>query len=236
MKLRVSRTDIVRSGLMSFVLLLFMTASVTQASAKEERHQSAYQIRHEVWGKVGTLTQDIVIDGADATITTHLTIHVSFLGIAVHRMDAQWHEQWEGGTLSFFDGTTVTNGNTESITGHRGDNSFIIQTPQGTQEAPLDIHPVNPWSTRFVEATVFMSPETGRITRSHFVDAGANRLEIDDKTVVVRTFRTNTAGEHTLHFNQNGDLVRFEHSDGLGKIIVTRVDAGNSQFEPAGPF
>ena len=236
MRLSGSRTNIVRSGLMSFALLLFLTSGVTQASAKEERHHAAYQVRHEVWGKVGTLTQDIVIDEADATITTHLTIRVSFLGIAVHRMNARWHEQWEGDTLSFFDGTTVTNGNTESITGHRGDNSFIIQTAQGTQEAPLDIHPVNPWSTRFVEANVFMSPETGRITRSHFVDAGASRLEINDKTVVVRTFRTNTAGEHTLHFSQNGGLVRFEHSDALGKIIVTRVDAGNSQFEAAGPF
>jgi MFS family permease len=236
MRLKVSGTNIARGGIISFVFLLFLTSGVIQAFAGEEMRQSTYQVRHELWGEVGTLTQDIVIHGADSTITTRLTIHVSLLGITVHRMNAEWHEQWEGGVLSIFEGTTVTNGDTVSISGHRSGHSFIIQTPQGTLEAPLSIHPVNPWSTRFVEANFFMSPETGRITRSHFVDAGPNCLDIGDKTVVVRTFRTIADGEHTLHFSQSGGLVRFEHSDALGKIIVTRVDEGDSQFEPTGPF
>ena len=69
-----------------------------------------------------------------------------------------------------------------------------------------------------------MSPETGRLTRSQFVDGGTSHLELGDKIIEVQNYHTTADGEHALYFNEDGKLIRFEYSDTLGKVFISRLE------------
>lgn len=64
--------------------------------------------------------------------------------------------------------TTTRNGNPISISGQQEDGRFVVRTQQREFAVPADIHPVHPWSLRFVRAATLISPESGRTFQHPF--------------------------------------------------------------------
>lgn len=229
-----SKSDSKLGTVAAAVVVSVAALLASSASAHDISERTVFQIRHAIWGDVGTLTQEVARSGATAEISTCLIVRVSLLGVTIHSQRGDWFEKWQDGFLDRFNGTTVTNGDIERVTGRRDGDGFTIRSNNETRDAPAEIQPVNPWSKKFVEATVFMSPETGRITHSQFKEEGLMQLELGDGYVQVTAYRANADGEHWVYFDDKGMLVRFKHTDSLGAIYVTRLKEGEA--DPAAPL
>ena len=133
------------------------------AAAEERSERLNYRIHHQLWGDIGTLSEEIRSDGTSTRVVTEIDVHVALFGFTLHDAHGQWNEVWQDGYLQQFDATTIADGTTEITEGRKAGGAFVIRAGKKRTEAPADVQPVNPWSLQFVHATTLMSPETGRL-------------------------------------------------------------------------
>ncbi len=132
-------------------LLSLLLAGMGRPAAAADTRQLVYDVKHSVFGDIGTYTNVIESLSGTTTIKTAAHFLVKALGVGLHREDAQRVEQWQGGRLIFFHGITVKNGDTTEVSGKAEGSNFVITSPLGTITAPGSIKPANPWSSRSLE-------------------------------------------------------------------------------------
>jgi hypothetical protein len=128
------------------------------------REVYTYRVIHPTYGDIGTYTNTVDRSGEDANVQTELKIVVKKIGIVVYRQEARRAEHWRHERLMSFESVTVTNGTKLEVRGEARDNGFAITTPSGTQIAPGNVHPSNPWSAMVLKTDYMMSTKTGRLT------------------------------------------------------------------------
>src|SRR5580700_2770017 len=91
-------------------LLALIAAGAAQPHpAYADTRQLVYDVKHSVFGDIGTYTNQIEQSGAIITVKTTAHFLVKALGVGLHREDATRTEQWQGDRLIFFHGVTVKN-------------------------------------------------------------------------------------------------------------------------------
>src|SRR5215471_232100 len=105
-----------------------------------------YTIQHPQYGDIGTYVDTVVQDGDTRRIETKMHVAVKILGITMFREEADRTEIWRGDRLVGFDGVTTTNGEAMEVHGKAQGDAFLIQSPRGTEIAPADIYPSDPWA------------------------------------------------------------------------------------------
>jgi hypothetical protein len=128
------------------------------------REVYTYRVIHPTYGDIGTYTNTVDRSGEDANVQTELKIVVKKIGIVVYRQEARRAEHWRHERLMSFESVTVTNGTKLEVRGEARGNGFAITTPSGTQIAPGNVHPSNPWSAMVLKTDYMMSTKTGRLT------------------------------------------------------------------------
>ena len=136
-------------------LLIGLYGGAAQAMAESPR-QLTYDVKHSVFGDIGTYVNTIETSGAMTTVKTAAHFLVKAMGVGLHREDAQRVEQFQGDRLVFFHGVTVKNGETLEVQGKAAGNNFVINSPAGTTTAPASVKPANPWSAQSIESTDMM--------------------------------------------------------------------------------
>src|ERR1700733_3716168 len=142
-----------------------MVSSVSGGSvpaAADAPRELVYQVKHSVFGEIGTYTNLIETSGAVITIKTAAHFAVKALGVGLHNEEAQRVEQFQGDRLIFFHGVTVKNGDKIEIKGEAKGNNFVIESPAGTITAPASVKPANPWSPSSIDSTTMMRVDTGK--------------------------------------------------------------------------
>jgi hypothetical protein len=190
-------------------------------AAHEHTDQFHYRIHHQLWGDIGTITEDIRSVGASSHVVTKLDIHVALLGVTLHDAHGTWDEVWENGTLKEFHAKTLVDGTTEIIDGRNEGKVFAIVAGSKRSEAPADVQPVNPWSLQFIRAKTLMSPETGRLIPATAYDDGLTMVQVAGSHERLHHYVVDAAGQHHLYFDEGGTLVQFEFSDITGKATIT---------------
>ena len=191
------------------------------AAAQERNERLNYRIHHQLWGDIGTISEEIRSDGATTRVATNLDIHVALFGITLHDARGTWNEVWEDGSLREFRATTIVDGTTETTEGRNEGKVFAIRAGEKRSEAPADVQPVNPWSLQFVRAKTLMSPESGRLMPAVSRDEGMATVPVQGSAARLHHYTVDAGGTHHLYFDDEGTMVQFEVADITGKATIT---------------
>src|SRR5579862_3672232 len=193
--------------LVLFTLLTVGTGRATLASA--DTRQLVYDVKHSVFGDIGSYTNLIEANGAIVTIKTTAHFLVTALGVGLHREDAQRTEQWQGDRLMAFHGITKKNGDTTEIQGKAEGNNFVITSPLGTITAPGSVKPANPWSPRSIDSTTMMRVDTGKVEQGRIRDGGQTKVSVDGASVPAHEYEITGATHYKIWFDKHDIPIMF---------------------------
>ncbi len=202
-------------------LLPLLLAGMAPAAAAADTRQLVYDVKHSVFGDIGTYTNVIESLGGTTTIKTAAHFLVKALGVGLHREDAQRVEQWQGGRLIFFHGITVKNGDTTEVSGKAEGSNFVITSPLGTITAPGSIKPANPWSSRSLDSTTMMRVDTGKVEQVRVSNDGETNVTVDGSTVAAKEYEISGSTHYKIWIDKRDIPVMFVVDDDSGQVTFT---------------
>jgi hypothetical protein len=184
-----------------------------------------YRIVHATRGEIGRYANIVDRRGNETLVRSELHIAITVLGITAYRQDADRVERWHGERLTWFDGTTITNGEKLQVHGEAQGTGFAVTTPSGTIMAPANIHPSNPWSAMVLKTDTLMSTRTGKILRG--VTRGGERKPtwLDGKSMTLRQYEIISDKHEFVWLDDQGVPVAFrtqEDGDDIDFILERR--------------
>jgi hypothetical protein len=204
---------------LAVVLLLSLSSGAARAMA--ESRQLTYDVKHSVFGDIGTYSNTIDTSGTTTTVKTTAHFLVKALGVGLHREDANRVEQWQGDRLVFFHGVTVKNGETTEIKGQASGNNFVISSPLGTITAPASVRPANPWSTRSVDSNEMMRVDSGKVENVKVTSGGETNVNIDGASTAAKEYDVTGSTKYKIWFDKAGVPVMFVVDDDSGQVTFT---------------
>lgn len=202
------------------VLLVGASGGSARAMA-ESPHELVYNVKHSVFGNIGTYSNLIEKSGATTTIKTTAHFLVTALGVGLHREDAQRVEQFLGDRLTFFHGVTVKNGETTEIKGQASGNNFVIDGPAGQVTVPASVKPANPWSTASIESSEMMRVDTGKVEKVSVSGGGQTNVNIDGASMPVREYDITGGTRYKVYIDSHDTPVMFVVDDDSGQVTFT---------------
>jgi Family of unknown function (DUF6134) len=187
-------------------------AAFVVSPARASREVYTYRVLHPTYGDIGTYTNTVDRSGDDAQVETELKIAVRKIGIVVYRQEARRAEHWRNDRLLSFESVTVTNGTKLEVRGEARDNGFAITTPSGTQIAPGNVHPSNPWSAMVLKTDYMMSTKTGRLTHVRVSGGEEQAVALAGSTMRLHQYEI------------VGDKRQFVWLDGSGTPVAFRTE------------
>jgi hypothetical protein len=208
-----------KSVLVASVLLLLAPAA---RAAESPAGIYRYAVHHPTFGVIGSFTNAVESRPGETRVSTELHIKVSAI-VTLKSIDARREEVWRDGRLAAYRSATNRDGNMVAVDGRAVGDKFIVSGPNGTEEAPPDVYPSNPWSIAITRAHVFMAGESGRLYRTAFVEAPPQRITLGGRAVVARHFLAEAPTRPQLWYD--GDtLVQFSIVDNGTEILFTLDD------------
>ena len=194
-------------------------AAFVASPAEAAREVYTYRILHPTYGDIGTYTNTVDRNGDDANVQTELKIAVRKIGIVVYRQEAQRAEHWRKDRLMSFESVTVTNGTKLEVRGEARDNGFAITTASGTQIAPGNVHPSNPWSAMVLKTDYMMSTKTGRLIHVRVSGGEEEPVALAGSTVRLHQYEI------------FGDKHEYVWLDGTGTPVAFRTEEDGSPVD-----
>lgn len=201
--------------------LLVGASGGSAAAIADSPRELVYDVKHSVFGDIGSYTNLIETSGAIITIKTAAHFLVKALGVGLHREDAQRVEQWQGDRLLYFHGVTVKNGDTTEIKGQANGNNFVIDSPLGTITAPASIKPANPWSKRSIDSTTMMRVDTGKVEQVKVSGGTETNVSVDGASTTAREYDITGSTKYKIWFDQHDIPVMFVVDDDSGEVTFT---------------
>jgi hypothetical protein len=209
-------------GLRPLALLALLAAGATHPSpASADVRQLVYDVKHSVFGEIGTYTNVIEASGAIITIKTTAHFLVTALGVGLHREDAARTEQWQGDRLVFFHGITKKNGDTTEVQGKADGNNFVILGPLGTITAPGSVKPANPWSSRSLDSTSMMRVDTGKVEQVKVSGGNQTDVTVDGASTAAREYEITGSTHYKIWIDEHDIPVKFMVDDDSGQVTFT---------------
>jgi hypothetical protein len=190
-------------------------------AADADVRQLVYNVKHSVFGDIGTYTNLIETSGAITTIKTTAHFLVSALGVGLHREDAARTEQWQGGRLVFFHGITKKNGDTTEVEGKAEGGNFVISGPLGTVTAPGSIKPANPWSKSSIEAGEMMRVDNGKVEKVSVTPGAPANVTVDGASVPTKEYDIRGSTNYKVYLDSHDIPVMFVVDDDSGQVTFT---------------
>jgi hypothetical protein len=191
------------------------------AALSDSPRQLVYDVKHSVFGDIGTYTNVIEASGTVITVKTTAHFLVKALGVGLHREDAQRVEQWQGDRLVYFHGVTVKNGETTEIDGKADGNSFVIKSPLGTINAPASVKPANPWSSRSLDSTTMMRVDNGKVEQVKISGGGQTSVNVDGASTAAKEYQIVGSTKYKIWIDQHDVPVMFVVDDDSGEVTFT---------------
>jgi len=180
------------------------------------------RVKHARYGDIGTYSNTVERDGDTTTVLTEVHLKVSLLGIVLHREDAQRQERWRANRLVFFHGVTTTNGKPLEISGEARGSGFVIASPHGTQTAPPDIHPANPWSANFLQSATMMHVDTGVVEPVRVTGGAEANVTLDGASLPTRRYEIDGTTRYRIWLSEAEQVpVMFSVDDDTGLVTFT---------------
>jgi Family of unknown function (DUF6134) len=210
----------VRSLALAGVLLNGRFGGAAQAMADPPRELD-YNVKHSVFGDIGTYSNTIETAGAVTTIKTTAHFKVTALGVGLHREDAQRVEQWQNGRLMFFHGVTVKNGETTEVKGQASGSNFVINSPLGQVTAPGSVKPANPWSKESIQSSEMMRVDSGKVEKVTVSAGGETNVSVGGASTPAREYDISGATKYKVFIDNHDVPVMFVVDDDSGQVTFT---------------
>ena len=208
-----------------------LVAGFAVPAAAAEPEQLNYRITHAMFGDIGTYTNTIQPHGGATTVETRSHILVKMLGVSVYHEDAQRVEEWQGSRLVSFRSSTRKGDGVMQVSGAAHGNQFVITTPGGTVTAPATVHPANPWSANFVESSMMMRPDTGKLEPVSVSGAAAASVTLNNTKLPARRYDVNGQTKYSVWLDEHGVPLKFVIDDDSGKVTFTLTRCSNCGVE-----
>jgi hypothetical protein len=199
---------------------LGVSGGAAQAMAESSR-ELVYDVKHSVFGDIGTYSNMIESAGGIITIKTAAHFLVKALGVGLHREDAQRVEQWQGNRLIFFHGVTVKNGETTEVKGEAKGGNFVISSPLGTVTAPGSVKPANPWSSRSIDSNEMMRVDNGKVEKVTVSGGGETNVSVDGASTTAKEYDITGATKYKVWIDNHDVPVMFMVDDDSGQVTFT---------------
>ena len=203
------------------LLALFIAGTGHPAAASADVRQLVYNVKHSVFGDIGSYTNLIEASGTVVTIKTTAHFLVTALGVGLHREDAQRTEQWQGDRLMAFHSVTKKNGDTLQVDGKAQGNDFVIQGPLGQATAPGSVKPANPWSSHSLDSTTMMRVDTGKVEQVSIKDDGQTNIALDGASVIAHEYEISGSTHYKIWIDKHDIPVMFVVDDDSGQVTFT---------------
>jgi uncharacterized protein DUF6134 len=223
----INKRRLARTAASALRLTLLAAATVASlagraGTAAADARQLTYDVKHSVFGDIGTYTNLIEISGAMITIKTTAHFLVKALGVGLHREDANRVEQWQGDRLTFFHGVTVKNGESTEIKGEAKGNNFVIASPLGTITAPASVRPANPTSPRSIDSNTMMRVDNGKVEKVQVSGGGETNVSVAGASTTAKEYDVHGgSNNYKIWFDRQGTPVMFVVDDDSGKVTFT---------------
>ena len=205
-------------------LAVLVGATIFAPPASAALQKFVYQVRHSTYGRIGTYTNSVEKVGDQTTVKTEGQILVSILGIVLYRQDLNRVERWAGERLISFQGMTTTNGRAIEVTGEAAGNSFAVNTPNGTFEAPAMVKLANPWSADMLKGETMLTPDRGQLEDVQIRPAEMTSVAVNGAMVQARRYEiSRLTGEkrYEVWIDDEGTPVMFNVSTRRGMVTFT---------------
>jgi hypothetical protein len=209
-----------RSLMLAGVLLVGVLSGAARAMAESPR-ELIYNVKHSVFGDIGTYSNLIEASGAVITIKTTAHFLVKALGVGLHREEAQRVEQWQGNRLVFFHGITVKNGDKMEVQGKAEGNNFVITSPLGTVNAPASVKPANPWSSRSIDSNEMMRVDNGKVEKVTVSGGGQTNVSVDGASTTAKEYDITGSTRYKIWIDSHDVPVMFMVDDDSGQVTFT---------------
>jgi|GEM_PF-800233 len=182
-----------------------------------------YAVHHSTHGKIGTYTNIIRDTGAEATVRNEFRVQVKVLLVVAHKEIGSSKETWKNGRLVSFESKTQENGEKTGVQGRANGEKFVIETPNGSREAPADVFPNNPWSMNILKAKVLLGTKSGILYNVSASEGEKKDLEFGSKTVSTDYFLVDGDAKYELWFDERGIPLKFSEI-GDKSVITFKLD------------
>ena len=208
-------------GLAAFFLVTGALEKPAAGYAADGGRQLVYDVKHSVFGDIGTYTNLIQTIGADMTVTTTAHFRVTALGVSMHSEDAERTEKWRGDRLVSFQGVTKKNGDTTEIKGTANGDNFVIKSPTGTVNAPATVHPANPTSLKSLQSTTMMRVDNGKVEQVKLTGGEDTTVTVNGAPVPAREYEISGSTHYKVWINKQDVPVMFVVDDDSGEVTFT---------------
>lgn len=198
------------AALLSLLTGLGPTAS--QAETTEER-VFAYQIKHPVFGDIGTYTNRVKTGDGKTEVSTIVQVTVNVAGSLIFRQEAMRHERWEGERLVNFSSLTQTNEERLEVSGQARDGGFVVTSPSGTAMAPATVRPTNPWSPSIASADMMFAPMSGRLFKPSISAREETVRAADGRNRKLRRYEIAGDKRQVVWFDESGVPLAFRSEE-----------------------
>lgn len=178
-----------------------------------------YAVHHSTHGKIGTYTNIIRDTGAEATVRNEFRVQVKVLLVVAHKEVGSSKETWKNGRLVSFESKTQENGEKTGVQGRAAGEKFVIETADGSREAPADVFPNNPWTKDILKASVLLGTKSGILYNVSASEGVKKDLELAGKTVTTDYFLVDGDAKYELWFDERGVPLKF--SEIGDKSVIT---------------
>ncbi len=172
-----------------------------------------YQIRHPLYGDIGTYINKIIKSGDTTEVLTSVRVKVTAFGAVLYREASDRTEHWRNGRLVGFQSVTDKDGKSYDVSGKADGERFAVTGPEGTFIAPADVQPPNPWSARCLKSTAMLSSMSGRIFSARITAQGPETLSIGGERFRTQKYEIDTDRPHIVWFNDAGIPLQIESNE-----------------------
>jgi hypothetical protein len=157
-----------------------------------------YDIRHPMFGRIGTHTAEFSRSGDDLIVATRIHLSVGVAMVHLYTFESEGREVWRAGRLVEASAVTNDNGKRISVSAHAEGDRFVVDGPTGRTEASGPVGTTTFWNAQAVSIPLLMEPTSGLFYKVGIKAAGRDRIR--------STVRTYDARKYTITGEITGDL------------------------------
>lgn len=210
------------SALTVVVFVVGMAGTPSQAPAAEPSPGIyRYNVRHTIFGPIGTHTIQVEHNGRNLVVTMDTRIKVELMFVTVLRLHTWGREVWSDGHLVAFDGCSEENGHLIALSARANSSGLVIDGPQGQNNITGPVALTNPWSRSILSMPVLIESTSGRLLSVGARLVGEQMIEALGRRMRAQKHVVSGDVEAELWFTNDGTWVRMEFSKAGGRVTMS---------------
>ncbi len=180
-----------------------------------------YNVRHTIFGGIGTHTIQVARKGRNFVVTMDARIEVKLMFMTVLRLHTWGREVWTDGRLVAFDSRSDEDGDLTTVSVRANSGGLVMEGPRGQSNVTGPVAVTNPWSRSILSAPVLIEPTSGRLLSVGTRSAGEQFIEALGRTVKAQKHVVSGDMEAELWFTDDGTWLRMEFSKAGGRVTIS---------------